>query len=147
MPFDSADKHGYSMIPYCVLYFLKMIFIFGYGIFHIMTIYHYYPLFYIIPITLHSVCNIIRAIIYYYRNPNSFSYKYTAMDIVSSIIDMFGILVLLEIVIVKLCGMNKNVEVEIINIQKKEHYSKADLLSENLEINNISFEDSLIQVD
>ena len=53
--------------------------------------------------------------------------------------DIIGILILLEIIIIRLCGLNQNVEVEIINREEKEHYSH--IILESQVINDYSTED------
>ena len=100
----------------------------------IFVIYHYYPVYHIIPVTFRSIFSWVMEMIL----PLSLTkVQFKVVDLCVYIIEMFGMLMLLEIIVISLCGIDNDVENKITQRQLEEFESKCDgLLPTDEKIDN-----------
>ena len=114
---------GYFYIPTTIVYFIL---VFLLNIFKLLTIYHYIPAYHFIPTQFRAfILWIIQMIIPFKNKVIKFSY----FTLGGYILEIIGILILLEIVIIKVFGMDKNVEIEIIKRQNEDLLENVSLYS------------------
>ena len=113
----------YFFIPTTIVYFIL---VFLLNIFRLLTIYHYIPAYHFIPTQFRAfILWIIQMIIPFKDEVIKFSY----FTLGGYILEIIGILILLEIVIIKVFGMDKNVEIEIIKRQNEDLLENVGLYS------------------
>ena len=114
---------GYFYIPTTIVYFIL---VFLLNIFRLLTIYHYIPAYHFIPTQFRAfILWIIQMIIPFKNEVIKFSY----FTLGGYILEIIGIIILLEIVIIKVFGMDKNVEIEIIKRQNEDLLENVSLYS------------------
>lgn len=113
---------GYFYIPTTIVYFIL---VFLLNIFRLLTIYHYIPAYHFIPTQFRAFILWIIQMIIFKDEVIKFSY----FTLGGYILEIIGILILLEIVIIKVFGMDKNVEIEIIKRQNEDLLENVRLYS------------------
>ena len=113
----------YNYISTTIVY---IILVFLLNIFRLLTIYHYIPAYHFIPTQFRAfILWIIQMIIPFKEEVVKFSY----FTLGGYVLEIIGIVILLEIVLIKVFGMDKNVEIEIIQRQTEDVLENLTLLS------------------
>ena len=105
---------------YCFVSCLYLLCLFGYNLSRILIVFHYSPIYYIILNNFQSIFLWIAQLLF--EKSDTFS----IITVFMNIIEIFGVFVALEIIIIKVCGMNKNVTWEITKRQAEEFNNKAE---------------------
>ena len=135
---------------YIIYYSVKIISLICYNIFRILTNFHYTPAHFVIYNTMLKVMvfiyNLVKPL--FIEDQPSLSFKEVLGTSIAYIIEMFGVAVFLELMIIGIWGINKNIESEIMKREIEEFDSRKEgLLSQNENsINNTSIHNEMISI-